>query len=99
MKRIIVPSLVLLVALVFLAFNVRTGYAESTAAPRVTGYEISWYTVDSGGAMNLTEGTYTISGTIGQFDAGKQSGGTYTLNGGFWVELFGFRVYLPLILK
>jgi hypothetical protein len=51
-------------------------------------------------AQDLTGGTYTLSGTTGQFDAGMQSGGgTHTLNGGYWVELLGYRLYLPLILK
>ncbi len=100
MKRktfLTVLPLVLLVA--FLALNIRVGYAEPSAAPRATGYEIPWYSVDSGGAMNLTGGSYTLSGTIGQFDAGLQNGGAYNLNGGFWVDLFGYRLYLPLVLK
>lgn len=87
------------VASVLLALNVRVGYAESSAAPRPVGYEISWYTIDGGGVQNLIGGTYSLSGTIGQFDAGAQSGGSYTLNGGYWVEVFGYRLYLPLILK
>jgi hypothetical protein len=33
-------------------------------------YTINWHTVDGGGAMNVTGGTYTLSGTIGQPDAG-----------------------------
>jgi hypothetical protein len=73
--------------------------ASPGAAPRAAGYEISWYTVDGGGAMNVTGGTYSLSGTIGQYDAGRLSGGTYTLLGGFWVEFGGFRLYLPLIMK
>jgi hypothetical protein len=85
-------TLALLIA--FLALNIRVGYA----APR-DGYEIAWYTIDGGGAQDLSGGTYTLSGTIGQSDAGAQSGGSYTLASGYWVELFGYRLYLPLILR
>ncbi len=91
--------LTLVLVVVLLALNVRVGYAEPNAAPRGSGYEISWYTIDGGGAQDLVGGTYTLNGTVGQFDAGTQSGGTYTLNGGYWVDVFGYRLYLPLILK
>jgi len=95
MKRKLILGLFVLAVLVLLVLNVRVGYA----APRTTGYEISWYTIDGGGAQDLTGGSYTLSGTIGQYDAGSQSGGTYQLNGGYWVDVFGYRLYLPLILK
>jgi hypothetical protein len=47
-------------------------------------YTVDWYTIDGGGAINLTGGTYTLSGTVGQPDAGQLAGGNYTLDGGFW---------------
>ena len=46
-------------------------------------YSIDWHTIDGGGGTS-TGGTYTVSGTIGQPDAGKMTGGNYTLEGGFW---------------
>jgi len=46
-------------------------------------YSIDWYTIDGGGGTS-TGGVYTVSGTIGQPDAGSMSGGNYTLTGGFW---------------
>ncbi len=46
-------------------------------------YEISWHTIDAGGGTS-TGGTYTLTGTIGQPDAGDMSGDNYTLSGGFW---------------
>jgi len=49
-------------------------------------YTIDWYTVDGGGGLNGTGGPYTLSGTIGQPDAGIMGGGA--LDGGFW-GLFG----------
>ncbi len=98
-RKTILTMLTLALLTAFFALNVRVGYAEPSAAPRAAGYEISWYTIDGGGAQDLVGGTYTLSGTVGQFDAGMQSGGTYTLNGGYWVDVFGYRLYLPLILR
>ena len=46
-------------------------------------YSIDWYTIDAGGGTS-TGGAYTVNGTIGQPDAGKMSGGSFTLDGGFW---------------
>ena len=47
-------------------------------------YSIDWFTVDGGGGTS-TGGTYAVSGTIGQPDAGgPMSGGNYSLTGGFW---------------
>lgn len=46
-------------------------------------YAIGWWTVDGGGGTS-TGGDYTVSGTIGQPDAGMMSGGNYSLIGGFW---------------
>ena len=47
-------------------------------------YSIGWYKVAGGGGTS-TGGTYSISGTIGQHDAGGQmTGGNYSLTGGFW---------------
>lgn len=46
-------------------------------------YSIDWSTIDGGGGTS-TGGVYSVSGTIGQPDAGTMSGGNYTLQGGFW---------------
>ena len=46
-------------------------------------YSIDWFTIDGGGGTS-TGGVYSISGTIGQPDAGVMSGGNYSLAGGFW---------------
>ncbi len=51
---------------------------------RVWGqYSIDWSTIDGGGGTS-TGGVYTVSGTIGQPDAGTMGGGQFTLAGGFW---------------
>ncbi len=47
-------------------------------------YSIDWFTIDGGGGTS-TGGTYQVSGTIGQHDAGgPMTGGSYSLTGGFW---------------
>ena len=46
-------------------------------------YSIDWFTIDGGGGTS-TGGVYSVSGTIGQPDAGVMSGGQYSLVGGFW---------------
>jgi hypothetical protein len=55
-------------------------------------YSIAWYKVaGDGGASSGTNGSsvYSVSGTIGQQDAGNaMSGGNYSLTGGFWSLVF-----------
>ncbi len=50
-------------------------------------YSINWYKVAGGGGTS-SGGTYQISGTIGQHDAGgPMTGGNYSLIGGFWAQI------------
>jgi hypothetical protein len=53
--------------------------------PRVSAqtYSIDWFTVGGGGGVS-TGGVYSVTGTMGQSDAGAMGGGTYSLTGGFW---------------
>jgi hypothetical protein len=44
---------------------------------------IAWFTVDGGGGTS-SGGQFTVSGTIGQPDAGLLAGGRFSLAGGFW---------------
>lgn len=47
-------------------------------------YSINWYKIAGGGGTS-TGGVYSVSGTIGQHDAGgPMLGGNYSLTGGFW---------------
>jgi len=74
--------------------------AVSTALAR-SGYDLSWWTVDGGGGI-ASGGPYTLTGTIGQPDAGTLTGGDYTLGGGFWgpgAVTVEYKVYLPLVLR
>ena len=47
-------------------------------------YSIDWYKISGGGGTS-TNGTYQVTGTIGQPEASStMSGGNYSLTGGFW---------------
>ncbi len=48
-------------------------------------YSVDWYKISGGGGTS-TGGTYQVTGTIGQSEAGSNvlSGGSYALTGGFW---------------
>jgi len=49
----------------------------------IAHYSIDWASIDGGGGTS-TRGVYTVSGTIGQPDAGTLTGGNFALSGGFW---------------
>ncbi len=71
-----------------------------SAAPRTTVYTIDWYTVDGGGdASASTSPVYSLTGTIGQPDAGTSDGIPYDVEGGFWNNLLGdvIKLFLPYI--
>ena len=46
-------------------------------------YSINWFTVVGGGGTSTGVG-FTVSGTMGQPDAGVMTGGGFRLQGGFW---------------
>ncbi|MCI0364161.1 MAG: hypothetical protein L0Y44_10625 [Phycisphaerales bacterium] len=49
------------------------------------GFDLSWHTIDCGGATFSVGGSFELGGTIGQPDAGVPLiGGTFSLTGGFW---------------
>jgi len=54
-------------------------------APAQSGgpYDLTWSTIDGGGATAVTGGVYSLGGTAGQPDAGLSTGGVYSLQGGF----------------
>ena len=53
-------------------------------ASQAQSYSIDWFTVDGGGGTS-TGIVYSVSGTIGQPDAGSaMSGGNFSVDGGFW---------------
>jgi len=70
-----VSEMFLVLALSLCTFGLSNAAAQS--------YSIDWFTIDGGGGTS-TGGVYTVSGTIGQPDAGHMSGGNFTIDGGFW---------------
>jgi hypothetical protein len=89
-------SLLLILYLVILVLGLTSPVLATTAA----SYDLSWWTVDSGGATGLTSGSYMLSGTAGQPDADSVSAGDYDLAGGFWGALMvKINSFLPLIKK
>ena len=58
--------------------------AVSSTVSFAQSYSIDWYKVAGGGGTS-TGGVYSVSGTIGQHDAGgPMTGGNFSLTGGFW---------------
>ena len=85
------------VRLLTVAGLVLAGFAAQGVAQSGDGYDLTWSTIDSGGAMSSTGNGYELGGTIGQADAGALTGDNgYALTGGFWAagvpcpcQLFG----------
>ncbi len=111
MKRLIILIPIALVLLIGLStanaqrtpalarYRASAVQVNDPAAPQ-SGYDLSWYTIDGGGAMNSNGGSYSLGGSIGQPDAGSMGGGSYQLNGGFWGGAsINYNIYLPLVLK
>lgn len=68
-----------------LVAGVLTSAAPCALAQSGGPYEITAWTIDGGGIQNASGAGYTLSGTIGQPDAGPRlSGGSFDLEGGFW---------------
>lgn len=66
------------------------GLMGAVAYAQVAGsFDLSWNTVDGGGGTSSIGGPYSLGGTIGQPDAGTLSGGSFTLDGGFWAAVAG----------
>jgi hypothetical protein len=57
-----------------------SGFCRRTLGQNFT---LDWFKVAGGGGTSVA-GTYVLSGTFGQPDAGLMTVGQYTLQGGFW---------------
>ncbi len=63
-------------------------------------YDLSWNTAAGNGGITFSSGgSYQLGGTIGQAEVNKLSGGTYSLDGGFWAQQQMFAVFLPGVSK
>ena len=60
-----------------------------SATAHAQSYSIDWHTIDGGGGTS-TGGVFSVSGTIGQPDAGgPMTNGQYSVTGGFWALPIG----------
>jgi len=50
---------------------------------RAQNFSIDWFTIDGGGGAS-TGGVYSVSGTVGQTDAGVMASQQFSIIGGFW---------------
>ena len=89
--------LILLISLVALHFARAN---PVLAAPGSAAYEITWWTMDSGGSNALAANGYTLSGTVGQPDAASLTDGSYQLLSGFWPGTIPWHsIFLPLVVR
>ena len=65
-----------------------------SAFSAMAAYDVRWQSVDAGSAVTAGGG-FTLTGTVGQPDAGMLVGGGYDLAGGFWPGLAGSGVPGP----
>ncbi len=91
-----------IIVLALLALLLTSMLNHPAAASQAGGeYDLTWYTIDAGGATFSAGGDYSLGGTIGQADAGASSGGDYSLAGGFWpsgIKLL-MEIFLPLVVR
>jgi len=89
------------VLILFLVVISLFGLTASSHAQTGAGYDLSWWTIDSGGGQNVSGGTYSLSATIGQPDASAGGGSGYTLSGGFWGRVGSvlLSIFLPLTIR
>ena len=98
MKRFILLVPIALLLLV----GIGTASAQRNSDPTFPqdSYELSWYSIDGGGATLSEGGSYSLGGSIGQADAGAMSGGTYVLNGGFWAGVPAtYSAFVPITFR
>ncbi len=62
------------------------GAMLALTAPTRAQMQLSWYTIDAGGGTS-SAGGFTLTGTIGQHDAGRMAGEAFEVRGGFWSAL------------
>jgi hypothetical protein len=68
---------------------------SSSFAQTGGSYDLTWNTIDGGGATFSTGGSFRVGGTIGQPAAGPLFGGPFALNAGFWGGIGGVPATTP----
>ena len=93
-KRQLTAVLLIALLLLITTFAIQAGSGSQ--------YTINWYSMDSGGTMSATGGTFELSGTIGQADTAVIAQGTYEIQAGFWsgaTDSGPYQLYLPFVQK
>ena len=66
-------------------------FVATATIAHAQSYSIDWFTIDGGGGTSAG-GVFTVSGTIGQPDAGGPlTNGQYSVTGGFWALPFAVQ--------
>lgn len=77
-----------------------TGFAfllGAAVAAHAQNFSLDWRTIGGGGGTS-TGGVFAVSGTIGQPVTGVSQGGSFTLTGGFWSQVYAVQtVGAPLL--
>jgi hypothetical protein len=69
---------------------------STTLASPGAGYTLDWFKIAGGGGA-MSNGSFSLVGTLGQAETGILSGGSYTLTGGYASGTqSGYSLYLPL---
>ncbi|MEO6060600.1 MAG: hypothetical protein ABIQ99_01525 [Thermoflexales bacterium] len=96
MKRILILTAIMASVL---GVSLVAGH-QTASAQTGGGYDLTWNSIDGGGATFSTGGGYSLGGTIGQADAGATSGGSYSLSGGFWAGVpASYNAFVPIALR
>ncbi len=92
-KRYLISALLILVCLLGAAFY--SAWAQTGGS-----YDLTWNTLNGGGRLAASDGSYSLYGSIGQPDAGPvMSGGGYSLTGGFLSAIPAYSISVPLLYK
>ena len=92
--------LMLLAILAWVPGAILTAGPRAVSAQTGGGYDLTWNSIDGGGATFSTGGGYSLGATVGQADAGAASGGVYTLSGGFWAGIpANYNAFVPIAMR
>ena len=92
--------LILLATLAWVLGAMLMPSSRAASAQTGGGYDLTWNSIDGGGATFSTGGGYSLGSTIGQADAGASNGGAYALSGGFWAGVpANYSAFVPVAMR
>ena len=99
MNTLRILSFVLLMALLLvIAVSASVAARDLTGLQNLSGLDLSWAVLGAGGG-HAASASYSLDATLGQPFVGPSSGTVARLSAGFWQDLAGYRVYLPVVIK